>query len=192
MKRNNTLALKIVIVGIVLTISLMQAYARAKHAPLVAPKTFTSSPSVAQSAPELATAQCHARGTLPDPICTPGATNPAVTQDTISQTICKSGYTKTIRPTVNYTGKLKAEQMSQYGFTDSGRSHEEDHLISLELGGAPSDPSNLWPEPGASPNPKDKIEDQLRAAVCAGRISLAEAQHRIATDWTTADAGLHN
>lgn len=77
--------------------------------------------------------------------------------------------------------------MTAYGFTDSIHSHEEDHLISLELGGAPSDPANLWPEPHASPNPKDKVENFLHAAVCAGKISLADAQHRIATNWTTAE-----
>jgi hypothetical protein len=61
------------------------------------------------------------------------------------------------------------------------------HLVSLELGGAPDDPRNLWPEPGASPNPKDKIEDNLHRALCAGRISLTAAQTAIAADWTTAE-----
>ncbi len=183
------LMLRIVLIGIVLTISLVQAYSRTHHAQPPSPKALVTA---VPTAPELATAQCQAHGALPDPVCTPGAINPAVTQENISETICKSGYTKSIRPTVSYTGRLKADQMNQYGFTDGTRSHEEDHLISLELGGAPSDPSNLWPEPGASPNAKDKIEDFLRTAVCAGQISLAEAQHRIATDWTTADAGLRS
>jgi hypothetical protein len=80
--------------------------------------------------------------------------------------------------------------MNEYGFTDSIRAHEEDHLISLELGGDPTDPRNLWPEPDASPNPKDKIENYLHTAVCAGRISLHAAQVRIATDWTTAADGI--
>lgn len=80
--------------------------------------------------------------------------------------------------------------MTEYGFTDSPSEHEEDHLISLELGGDPTDPRNLWPEPGKSPNQKDKIENYLHAAVCAGRISLREAQVRIQTDWTTASDGL--
>lgn len=130
------------------------------------------------------------RGVLPDPACTPGVVNPDVTQANISQTICVQGYTKTIRPSVEYTDKLKQEQMTAYGFTDSIRSHEEDHLISLELGGSPSDPKNLWPEPHASPNDKDKVEDFLHSAVCDGRISLQDAQHRITTDWTTAEQGL--
>ena len=63
--------------------------------------------------------------------------------------------------------------------------YEEDHLISLELGGAPRDQRNLWPEPGHSPNAKDTVENVLHSRVCAGTLALAEAQ-RIATDWTTA------
>jgi len=46
-------------------------------------------------------------GVLPDPACTPGATNSAVTRATIATTICRSGYTKTIRPPASYTGALK-------------------------------------------------------------------------------------
>lgn len=141
-------------------------------------------------APESANAQCHMRGVLPDPTCTPGVADPAVTQDNLDQTICKSGYSKSVRPSVEYTDNLKRQQMVEYGFTDSIRSHEEDHMISLELGGSPSDPKNLWPEPHASPNAKDKIEDELHAAVCDNRISLEDAQQRIATDWTTAAQGL--
>src|ERR1700751_1081179 len=54
---------------------------------------------------------CHARGSgldvLPDPPCTPGATNPTVTQATIHQTICTSGWTATVRPPESYTEQLK-------------------------------------------------------------------------------------
>ena len=139
---------------------------------------------------ELPSASCHARGLLPDATCTPGVASPNVTQANLSQTICVRGYTKTVRPPVSYTDKLKAQQMLAYGYTDSLHLHEEDHLISLELGGDPSDPKNLWPEPGLSPNPKDKVENALHAAVCSGRISLKDAQDRIATDWTTAEQGL--
>jgi hypothetical protein len=149
-----------------------------------------SSKQTATVAPELANATCHASGVLPDKTCTPGVADPRVTQATINQTICISGYTKTVRPSVSYTNKLKAEQMTAYGYTDSIRAHEEDHLISLELGGSPDDPKNLWPEPHASPNPKDSVENYLHTAVCAGRITLQDAQTRIATDWTTAKAGL--
>ena len=44
-------------------------------------------------------------------------------------------------------------------------------------------PRNLWPEPGASPNPKDALEDELNQQVCDGRMTLAQAQRAIATNW---------
>jgi hypothetical protein len=55
--------------------------------------------------------------------------------------------------------------------------------VPLELGGATNDPRNLWPEQGASPNPKDKVEDELNRAVCDGRMSLARAQRLIVANW---------
>jgi hypothetical protein len=132
--------------------------------------------------------QCRIRGTLPDSNCTPGVTNPTVTQSTIGTSICVSGWTKTIRPPASYTDNLKVQQIAQYGYSDTSPSdYEEDHLISLELGGDPTDPHNLWPEPRyGSPNAvnKDKIENYMKAQVCKGSLSLADAQKGIATDWT--------
>ena len=130
---------------------------------------------------------CHINGNLPDPACTPGATDPNVTQDNIYQTICVKGYTSTVRPPVSYTNQLKIKQINDYGFTDKNLSdYEEDHLISLELGGSPTDPKNLWPEPGHSPNPKDKIENLCHEKVCSGQISLIDAQKQIAANWPAA------
>jgi hypothetical protein len=131
---------------------------------------------------------CHVRpGPLPDRSCTPGVINPAVTPDTLATTVCKSGWTATVRPPASYTNRLKRAQIAAYGYQDTNMSHyEEDHLISLELGGSPTDPRNLWPESPASPNPKDKVENALHRALCAHKITLAAAQQAIATDWTTA------
>jgi hypothetical protein len=131
---------------------------------------------------------------LPDPSCTPGATNPDVTQDTIGSTICVSGWTATIRPSTSYTNALKKAQIAEYGYSDTNMSdYEEDHFIPLELGGAPRDPENLWPQPhfatgGSSGTSytKDGVETKLKNAVCKGTVSLADAQNAIATDWTTA------
>ena len=121
---------------------------------------------------------------LPDLHCTPGVLNPAVTQDTIDSTICVAGYTKTIRPPVSYTNKLKKQQIKAYGYEDAKVSdYEEDHDISLELGGNPTDPKNLWPEPHASTNEKDKVENYLHKEVCSGQLSLAKAQSEITQNW---------
>ncbi len=132
---------------------------------------------------------CHASagGALPDPSCTPGVADRRVTQTNISLTICVRGYTTTMRPSAAYTSTLKRRQIAAYGYSDTNpRHYEEDHLVSLELGGAPSDPRNLWPERGASPNSKDLTENRLHAEVCARRITLSDAQHLISTDWRAA------
>lgn len=139
--------------------------------------------------PQPASGTCHARGSgpfaEPDRRCTPGALNPAVTQRSIGQTICASGWTKTVRPPERVTEREKVASMAAYGETGSTHEYEYDHLVSLELGGATNDARNLWPEPGASPNPKDSVENALRRQVCSGAMSLAQAQHVIATDWVS-------
>jgi hypothetical protein len=134
---------------------------------------------------------------LPDPSCTPGVTNPDVTQDTIDSTICVSGWTSTVRPPSSYTTALKIQQIAEYGYTDTSTAdYEEDHFIPLELGGSPTDPGNLWPEPrydtgtGYLASNKDTVENKLKTAVCDGSVTLADAQNAIATDWTTALSSL--
>jgi len=57
----------------------------------------------------------------------------------------------------------------------STSNYEEDHLIPLEVGGNPTDPNNLWPEPYAEPNgarDKDKVENFLHDEVCSGQMTL--------------------
>lgn len=147
------------------------------------------SPSQSAAVASPAGSNCQIRGALPDPLCTPGVIDPAVTQANIAQTICVSGYTATVRPPSSYTDALKAEQMRAYGFGGATTNYEEDHLIPLELGGSPRDPKNLWPQPrGGNPNAaaKDALENTLHSLVCAGRVPLAIAQQAIATDWVAA------
>lgn len=121
--------------------------------------------------------------TLPDPKCTPGAVDPTVTQDNIDSTICVPGYTKTVRPPVSVTEPQKLESMKAYGFDDSPSNYEFDHLIPLELGGAPDDMKNLWPEPHSSSFTKDGLENYLHEQVCSGNMKLEDAQKAIATNW---------
>ncbi len=115
---------------------------------------------------------------LADPARTPGVLNPDVTQANIRSTICRHGWTATIRPPVEYTNDLKRKQMRLYGETGSLSDYQEDHLISLELGGNPTDPRNLWPEPYPRAADVDKIENELNAEVCSGQLTLAEAQQK--------------
>ena len=137
----------------------------------------------------------------PDPETTPGVTNPQVTEANVQQTICVRGWTGTIRPPRSYTDHLKTQQLQAARYTDKIPAHyEEDHFISLELGGDPRDSKNLWPEMWGTPDQplthlgpfpasivgakaKDLVERTLNTAVCHGTMTLQEAQHIIATDW---------
>ena len=146
--------------------------------------------SDATSGSEPAPGSCHARGTgalsLPDARCTPGAIDPSVTQANVQSTICRSGYTATVRPPESVTEPEKGASIAAYGDAGSLHDYEYDHLVPLELGGARNGPRNLWPEPGASPNVKDTLEGRLRELVCAGTLSLGSAQLQIASDWIAA------
>lgn len=75
------------------------AAASTEAAPVAPPATAAPS-SVAQWAPAPRTkaSGCTSVGGLPDPACTPGAVDPRVTQNNISATICKRGYSTSVRP----------------------------------------------------------------------------------------------
>ena len=124
--------------------------------------------------------RCSSRGTVLRARWdwTPGVLNAAVTQATIGSTICKHGWTRTVRPPVDYTNALKLRQLRRYGLHGPPSSYQEDHLISLELGGNPVDPRNLWPEPYPRASAVDQIENDLNHRVCTGSLTLAEAQRR--------------
>jgi hypothetical protein len=152
----------------------------------------TSIPTATVYTTSSSSAKCHAihinpsdpQAFLPDPQCAPGEIDPSVTQNNITTTICHSGYTETVRPPVSYTNTLKRQQITDYGYQDiSMKDYEEDHFISLELGGSPKDPKNLWPEPHPSFNEKDKVENYLHSEVCSGKLSLAQAQQEIVKNW---------
>jgi hypothetical protein len=145
--------------------------------------------------PQPAPGSCHAIGSglysRPDPRCTPGALNPMVSQDTIEQTICTSGWTAAVRPPEDITEKEKRLSMAAYGDPGGLGEYEYDHFVPLELGGATNDRRNLWPEPGASPNAKDTVEDYLGREVCEHKISLARAQGEIVANWVVIYRQLH-
>ena len=116
---------------------------------------------------------------MPDPNLTPGATLPVATGD-----ICVPGYSKKVR---NVPADVKKQIYAEYGITThQPGEYEIDHLISLELGGSNS-VKNLWPQSYVTQpwnaHVKDKLENELHAEVCAGKIDLPTAQHEISTDW---------
>jgi hypothetical protein len=158
----------------------------------------TASGHVVQRQP--APGSCHAisRGlySRPDRHCTPGAVNPAVTQATIGSTICRSGWTSTVRPAESITEPEKLASMAAYNVRRAS-GYEYDHVVPLELGGAVNDPRNLWPEPdyatrsGFYLNPKDRLENVLKRTVCRGAMTLAQAQRMIASNWVATYNELH-
>jgi hypothetical protein len=127
---------------------------------------------------------------LPRPDMTPGEADPRVTQADIHQTICTSGYTKTVRPPESVTEPMKRQSILDYGLADRKLGdYEYDHLIPLEIGGAPQDTKNLWPEPVTgkwNSYIKDKLENKLNQLVCDNQLDLTTAQQAIASDWIAA------
>jgi hypothetical protein len=140
--------------------------------------TGVTSSTTTRTIPEL-------RLVLPDPAITPGALNPMVRQATIRKTICKSGWTRTIRPPVAYTNALKMQQQVLYEETGPPSEYEEDHFIPLELGGAPKNPKNLWPEPHSQSRKSDPLETKLKHQVCKGITTLKKARAAIRRFKTT-------
>lgn len=97
--------------------------------------------------------------------------------------ICTPGYPDTVRPSSSYTTSLKIKQMTQWHLGGKTSDYEEDHLISLELGGDPRSPDNLWPQKWPEARKKDQEENALHRDVCAGRMTLGAAQEKIRRDW---------
>jgi hypothetical protein len=118
---------------------------------------------------------------LPDPKLTPGA---VLTTD--AAVICQPGYSRSVRHT---SGSLKHRVYVEYGIAPNTGRYEIDHLIPLSIGGADTR-ENLWPESHDTKrwnaDVKDRLENYLHAEVCAGRISLADAQKAVAADWIAA------
>jgi hypothetical protein len=123
----------------------------------------------------LSAQQCHVRGLLPDPACTPGAV-----ETTDLAIIC--GQRTSERRRVSATARRRV--LDAYGYSKVP-GLEVDHLIPLELGGSNAI-LNLWPETPPGFHEKDKVENRLHKEVCAGRMTIEAAQILIAKDWTQA------
>jgi hypothetical protein len=115
---------------------------------------------------------------------TPGSLNTNVSQENLNQTVCVPGFTTKIRPSSNYTNKLKIQQIHEYGYSDTNPKHyQEDHRIPLSVSGHPTDPHNLWPESLDNAKQKDVIEHAVHKLLCSGKITLKQAQHVFLNDW---------
>jgi hypothetical protein len=162
-------------------------------APVTAPAATLPQP--AATLPQPAAAATPIRSAAEDPRNGPCVTtthgcialNPDVDEDTIDQTICVSGYTKSVRPATSYTNGVKRKLMREEGIDEAQiRDYELDHIVPLELGGHPRNPSNLTPQPWEGEHGakmKDLLERRLNSLVCHGKLDLTDAQVCIARDW---------
>ena len=113
--------------------------------------------------------------------------NPTVTQATIAETICKLGWTMTIRPSFHGADQIKSAKLRAAGWTDADSSRFQlDRIIPLSLGGSPDDPRNLQLQRWGEAAEKDLLEACLAHLVCTGRLMLGEARRAIWRSWREA------
>jgi hypothetical protein len=105
----------------------------------------------------------------PNPTLTPGGFDVRVTQANVLQTICKLRY----RANMKTAPEVKAKVYLSYGIAGAlaQSRYVLDHLVPLELGGS-NEVANLWPQLKSASLQKDKVEDDLRAAVCSRTTEL--------------------
>ena len=123
-------------------------------------------------------------GAMPDRRCSPGAYSSRLTKPVI----CSSRFHTSMIRRAPLSEKHAVER--EYGLPAGHYGHalEIDHIVPLRLGGSNSI-ANLYPEEYAfadgSPGfrVKDKMENRLRAMVCAGQISLRFVQRQVAANW---------
>jgi hypothetical protein len=124
--------------------------------------------------------RCHAAGAgaliRPDDGCTPG------TFDALSRAAACVHKT---RPSLPAAERRRIAR--QYGYRSwSGRDGELDHRVPFFLGGR-TEEDNLWPEPGAIPNAKDRVERDVYERVCVrGSMTVDEGRRVFLGDWTRA------
>ncbi len=130
---------------------------------------------------------------LPDPECTPGATNPTVTtkvlRSPIWRTSCvRNGATSSAQKRSIYAAYGIVSPAHNVGKTQTC---ELDHLVPIESGGSDT-LENIWPQCGPAKAPlskrwfkvKDQVENYVTREIKGGRISLEDAQRGIAEDWS--------
>lgn len=176
--------------------------ARAAPGPVVTGRGWTAA-GLEGPVPQPNTCHLHVAAggePVPDPTCTPGAVDHAVTAANIGDTICrKGGYTSSVRPPESITQRAKKQIMAAYGIPwNQASTYELDHLVELNAGGS-SDYRNLWPEPNtlhtatASAyvhNDKDAVEAYTYHAICSRKVLFTAVQNDISSNWSTTVAEL--
>jgi hypothetical protein len=101
-----------------------------------------------------------------------GMVDPRVTQDNIQATICRRGWTRTVRPPRDVIDTIKRNLAADMGVR--ARDYELDHIVPLDLGGSPLDLRNLKLQPWAgacNAQMKNDLERRLSIMVCVRATS---------------------
>jgi len=126
-------------------------------------------------------------GALPDDALTPGYANPKVTADNVQKTVCKAKWVRKEEPRGSYFSKITLLQTKNYGVTEKdARNFVMDFRIPLSVGGHPTDPANLWPQRkdvAWNATVKNKLEAYVQGELCAGHMSLKDAQGVFQKNW---------
>ena len=132
-----------------------------------------------------------------NPKLTPGAVDPTLVADLskashmvngIEHNICAAGFVTPPFRVATKSQKIKTAVCLAYGVTSGcpGKAWELDDIVPIEVGGQNAQ-ANLWPQPIAEARVKDhQVEDPLggpRGLVCAGKITLQDAQACVLNDW---------
>ena len=110
-----------------------------------------------------------------------------VTQESVTDTICRPGYADTVAPPFDQTMALKDRMLAARGIdADEGVGYALDRHVPIVLGGSPDAKANfdLIPWGGhAGERRKSLLTVRLKRCVCAGRMTLAQAQSAITGNW---------
>ena len=167
---------RVALVAVIAAFSLVSAAAAA--APIDVGKTVLLSPQTKTGGCKL--------GANPDRRCSPGAYYSKLTKAVLCSSTFHTGDVR------NVPDSEKHQVEVEYGLAPKpyDGTLEIDHIVSLELGGS-NDIANLYPEeatlPGGAPgyHVKDKLENKIHDMMCAGQITLRQAQRQIAGNWQT-------
>jgi len=111
-----------------------------------------------------------------------------VTQQSVAETICRPGYADAVSPSLDQIMAQKNQLLAARGIDrNDGSSYALDRHVPVVLGGSPDAPENfdLLPWAGhAGERRKELLAARLKRCVCAGRMSLADAQAAIVGNWT--------
>lgn len=112
-----------------------------------------------------------------------------VTQQSVGATICRPGYADAVAPSLDESMALKDRLLAQRGIdADEGADYALDRRVPIVLGGSPDAVANydllLW---GGHDGERRKalLTVHLKRCVCAGQMSLADAQAEILGDWVS-------